>query len=163
MPAEEIGEAIIGNLSVTNGVIKEAQRLLERGQSVPGVHLVEVDLFHAEPPQRSIECIGQVLAGEAQVVGTVAHREATLGGDDEVAQLLALEPAPDDLLGGAVAVDVGGVEEIATGLDIGVHHLKGRGLVGFLAEGHGAEAVGGDDGAAIAELAIFHWGSSRRV
>jgi hypothetical protein len=73
-----------------DGVVEEAQRLLERGQRVPGVQLVEVDVVDAEPAQGVVECAPQVATGGADGVGVLAHREATLGGEDDA---VALRPS----------------------------------------------------------------------
>src|SRR4051812_15032495 len=54
------------------------------------------------------------------VVGALARREAPLGRQDDLtadAGRLPGEPAPDDLLRDAAAVDIGGVDQGAPGLD----------------------------------------------
>jgi hypothetical protein len=55
---------------------------------------------------------------------------------------MAGEPAPDDLLGGAFAVHVGGVDEVAAALDVGGEDVAGCLLIGFRAESHGAKSEG---------------------
>ncbi|ENN85216.1 hypothetical protein RHSP_55170 [Rhizobium freirei PRF 81] len=92
------------------------------------------------------------------VVRAIAHREAALRGDDGLARLgrTRLQPAADDLLRLAGAVDVGGVDEVAAPCEIIVEKPMRRGLVRFRAESHGAKAIGRDDGPAWAELAIIH-------
>src|SRR5439155_1482430 len=83
---------------------------------------------------------------EPAVVRLVAHLPVDLGGqDDALAAAAALgEPAPDDLLGHALArppaVDVGGVEEVDAELQRPVHDGEALGLGGERAEVHGAEA-----------------------
>ena len=66
------------------------------------------------------------------------------------------EPAADDLLGLAAAVDVGGVEEVDAGLERRVHDLVAVGLVGLRPEVHRAEAQRADPQAGAAEVAIVH-------
>ena len=103
VPAEEVREAVVGDLAGAHRVVEEAQRLLERGQRVPGVHLVEVDPLDPEPPERGVERVGEVAAREAEVVRARPHREAALGGDHHLRGLgrVRVEPAADDLLGDA--------------------------------------------------------------
>ena len=69
LPAEEVGEAVVGDLAATDGVVQEPQRLLQRGRGVLGVRLVWVDLVRAEPAKRFVERAVQVTAGGADVVG----------------------------------------------------------------------------------------------
>ena len=58
-----------------------------------------------------------MLAREADVVRAVAHREADLRGEYDVFPAGVPYGAPDDLLGGATLVDVGGIHEVATGVE----------------------------------------------
>ena len=85
----------------------------------------------------------------------IANR-ALVASDDLVP--LALDGAAGDLLRHALAVDVGGVDEVAAGVDEAVDDLLARGLVGLVAERHRAEAELRDACAGAAELAVFHGG-----
>jgi len=58
--------------------------------------------------------------------------------------------------GRPAAVDVGGVEEVAAGLEEGVHDGEGGGFVGGPAELHGPEAEVGDGEVGGAEGAELH-------
>jgi hypothetical protein len=146
-------------LPLRDRIVEEAQRFLDRRQRVPGMHLVEVDLLEAEAAERIVERLAEMPARQADIVGAVAHRKAPLGGDDRLAGFgrARLQPASDDLFRLAGAVDVGGIDEIAAPGEIVVEQLVRGGLVGLRAEGHGAEAIGGDDGPAGTELAIIHF------
>jgi hypothetical protein len=106
------------------------------------VHLVEVDVIDAEPGEARVEGLGEVLAGETQPVRVIRGREVSLGGDDQLVGESGVvgEPASDDALGLATAIDVCGLDEVAIGLDERVELFAGVGLVGLLAECHGAQA-----------------------
>src|SRR4051795_5667907 len=97
-----------------------------------------------------------MLAPETDLVRPVGHPETNLGGDDEVLARLALEPAPDNLLGGTAPVDIGRVDEVAAGRREMVKDGVAGGLVGLAAEGHRPEAERADVEAGPAEKAIFH-------
>ena len=158
LPAEIVGKAVVGNLAGPDGVVEEPQRLLDRGQRVPGVHLVEIDPLDPEALQRRLERRRQVLARQPDVVGPRAHREPRLGGNHHLRRFRrpGFEPPPDNGLRRAGRIDVGGVEEIASGRRIGVHDGKRRRFVRLGPERHRSEAPGGDDRAGVAEPAVFH-------
>jgi hypothetical protein len=86
------------------------------------------------------------------VAGT--HRQGVLGGDDE-AVAVGAEEAAEDLLGLALVVLVGGVDEVAARLGEGVKDAVSFLLVGAeapgVAEAHGAQAELGDAQAARAQ------------
>jgi len=75
--------------------------------------LVEVDVIHAEPLQRGVDRLHDVLAREAARVSARAHRVEDLGGDDDLVALGEfLQGAAEDLLARADRIHVGRVEEI---------------------------------------------------
>src|SRR3954469_8837416 len=43
LPADEVADSRVPDLAGPYGVVEEAERLLERGQRIPGVRLVQVD------------------------------------------------------------------------------------------------------------------------
>src|SRR4029450_3603355 len=59
LPAGEVGEAVVAALALPAEAAQRAQGLVERGDRVPGVRLVEVDAVQAEPGQRRVERAGQ--------------------------------------------------------------------------------------------------------
>jgi hypothetical protein len=61
LPAGEVGQPDVVDLAGVDGVVEEAEGLLDRGQRVPPVHLVEVDVVPAEATQRGGEDGGSVL------------------------------------------------------------------------------------------------------
>ena len=90
-----------------------------------------------------------------RAVGSIGA-ETDLGGDDQTLAVLALQPAPEDLLGHATAVDVGGVDEIAARLDEAVEDPPAQLLAAFTPEGHGAETKLADLEAGPSEGTVFH-------
>jgi hypothetical protein len=60
-----------------------------------------------------------LLTGEAAVLVVVGHLEEDLGREDERVAVVVLEDLAPGRLGGALAVDVGGVEEVDAGLEGG--------------------------------------------
>ena len=87
-------------------------------QWVSGMYLIEVYIVRAEAPEARLAARDDVLAREADVVRTVAHREADLRGEDQLVPHALYGPARD-LLREALLVDVGGVYEVAAGLPRG--------------------------------------------
>src|SRR5213079_1576314 len=88
--------------------------LVPGGVPIHVVHLVEVEVIGAQPLQALLAGAADVQGREAALVGPVTHLSVDLGAEhDLVAPAAALgQPAPDDLLGDALAsapaVDVGG-------------------------------------------------------
>ena len=89
---------------------------------VEGVELVQVDGLHAQPAQRRVEGVAQMAARQADAVGVLRHGKASLGGDHHLVAHAGPggKPLADDLLAGAAGVDVGGVDEVAAGVEIAV-------------------------------------------
>ena len=71
-----------------------------------------------EPPQRVLDLGDDPAAGDAALVGVLAHRAPELGGQHDVVAA-ALERLADDLLRLAGGVDVGGVDEVDPGVERG--------------------------------------------
>jgi hypothetical protein len=96
-----------------------------------------------------------VFAREADIVRSFSHREADLRGEDDVVSD-AFQGHACDLLRDAVRVDVGGVHEVAAGLEETADDLP-RGLfVGFLSEGHAPEAQLGDHQPRVSKTLVLH-------
>ena len=120
--------------------------------SVPDVQPVEVDVVGLQATERLLA------GGDDSPCGWSRRRwgrrhvmvAAELGGDDESVALLgvATEVVADDLLGVALGVEVGGVDEVAAALDEAIDDLFRVGDAAappeVFAERHGAEAKGAD-------------------
>ena len=92
------------------------ERLLDRRERVEPVDLVEVDPVGPEPPERRLAGPDEVEAAQARVVRPRPIRPNALVASTTRSRRPA-EGLAQDLLGLAVAVDVGGVDEV----DPGVH------------------------------------------
>jgi hypothetical protein len=108
------------------------------------VHLVQVDVIGLEPSQAVLTGPPDVVGRETTLVRALAHLVVHLGRQhDPLAPRAALrQPAPDDLLGDALAelpaIHIGGVEEVDPQLQRLIHNRKAVGLAGLRAEVHGA-------------------------
>ena len=87
--------------------------------------------------------------------GFFGHHVAALGGEDPVPPV-RLDRRPDDALGRALGVDVGGVDEVDAGLVRGRDDARRRRGVGAVAEHHGAEAERRNHEAAVAKWDVVH-------
>ncbi len=119
VPAREVRAADVADLPLTDERVERLDRLLDRGLPVPLVHLVEVDVVDPEAPQAVVAGAHEVLTRETRVVRSVPDREARLRRDE---QSIAppLDRCPDDLLGDAARVDVGGVDDVDTGVQAAI-------------------------------------------
>ncbi len=138
-------------------------RLLDRHVGIEAVRLVEVDVIGLQAGQRGVDLLGDLGGGEAAIVRVVGHLPPDLGGEDVAVARAAGEDLPPGGLGGAAAVDVGGVEEVDADLEGGVG--AGAGLVGLDAAGVGQPRPEGDLRyleVRTAELAITHGSPSSR-
>ena len=86
-------------------------------RGVEPVRLVEVDVVGLQPRQRGVDLLGDLRRGEAPVVGVVGHLAPHLGREDVGVTRAAREDLAPRRLGCAAAVDVGGVEEVDSGLE----------------------------------------------
>jgi hypothetical protein len=125
------------------------------------VHLVEIDDVGLEPLEARFRLLDDMEAGEPVIVGAVADLEANLGGDHGALAALLGHDLADDLFGDAAIVDIGGVEQIDTGIEAQVDLALGAGDVGIAdlgaaAEGHGAHGDGGDLEPRTAQETVFH-------
>src|SRR5207302_1436383 len=95
----------------------------------------------------------------ALLVRVLAHRSVDLGGEDDLLPLVVpLERLADDLLGRALAVDVGGVDEVDAGVESGVDHADAVVDVAVAPwpEHHRPEAVRTDLDTSAAQRAVLH-------
>src|SRR5215218_9209653 len=156
LPAREVGDPDVAHLAGSHQVRERRQGLIQGRRGVPHVHLVEVYVVRAEPPEARLAARQYVLAREADVVRTVAHREAHLRGEHQLVPASILYRAAEDLLGGTVLVDVGGVHEVAAGFEeAGGDPLRTL-LVELPPERHGPEAQLGDHQPRPAQTSVLH-------
>ena len=162
LAGRERGGADVADLALVHEVGERRQRLVDVRARVDAVDLVEVDPVGAQSPQRVLDRADDPAARVALLVGVLAHRVVELGGEDDVVAAAAGERLADDLLGLAVPVDVGGVDEVDAGVERRVDDPDRVVVVGVApgAEHHRAEAELADRDACVPELTVFH-GHSR--
>ena len=113
LPGMHRGGADIAGLAGLHHVMQRLQRFLDRRRVVEAVDLVEIDIIGAEPAQAVVDLVEDRLARQAGAVRAGAHAVEHLGGEHDVlAPGEILDGAADDLLRGAVRIDIGGIEEI---------------------------------------------------
>jgi hypothetical protein len=133
--------ADVADLALLDEVGECAERLVDVGVEVGAVHLVEVDPVGPETPQRVLDRPDDPAPRASAPIRVVAHRHEELRGQDDVVAA-AFERLADDLLGFAGGVDVGGVEEVDSGVERPVDDADRVVVVGVApgAEHHRAEA-----------------------
>ena len=110
--------AEVARLSRLHDIVQRLEGLLDRRVRVPAMDLIQVHVVRSEPPQARVDGRENRLARKAAAVRSLAHREIHLRRDhDLVAARVVLERLTDDLLGGAVRISIGGVEEIYPDID----------------------------------------------
>ena len=151
VPGRCIREPEVADLAGAHQVTQRLQHFFDRSDQVPGMHPVQVDVVGAQPPQRSVERAVHVLAAIAcgVHVACFAAVEAELGGHyDPVAQLAFRDARADQLFAAAIRVHVGGVDEVATSVDVSIEDGSGSVVARApvrVAKGHGAERQGAHD------------------
>src|SRR5690606_29904726 len=152
-----LADADIEHLALPYQVVEGAQRLLERGLEVEPVGLVQVDVVGLQAPQRPVERLHDVLAGQAAVVLARAGRPVDLGADLHGLAAHALQRPPEDLLRLRARVHVGRVEGGDALVQGRVHAGLGRVLLdlGTVREPVAVSDLA-DHEAASAEMTEFH-------
>jgi hypothetical protein len=122
--------------------------LLDRRRLVDAVLVVEVDVVDAEPLQRRVARLADVVggSGDAEVLAVVAAHVAELCGEDDLVPAVGDGPT-DKLFVDERAVHVRGVKEsdaeVQCAVDDGDRHVVVRRAV-ELAHAHAAESLLGD-------------------
>ena len=115
VPGAHVGEAPLADLALADQLAEGEHDLLPGRVGIELVHVVEVDVVGLQAAQAGLDGAPHVEAGEAALVGSVADRVGDLGGQHPAVAGL-LEGAADHLLGAAVGVDVGRVDEVDAGV-----------------------------------------------
>ena len=152
----DVREPEPAHLALDHELVHRAEGLVERGDAVGTVVVVEVDVVAAEALERRVDRPPHVLARAAGSVPVRSlHVHAELRRDDEVVRA-AGEGLPDDALAGARSVDVGGVEERDAGIDRSGENLERRVTVDPAAEVVAAEADPRDGEGRATERVLVH-------
>ncbi|MDT4849327.1 hypothetical protein FQZ97_834450 [compost metagenome] len=153
VPAREVRRAHITQLARAHEVVERGQRFFDRRARIEAVQLEQVDVVGAQPLQRRIDRLHEVMARRAHVVRPLAAAEGGLGRDQQPVTRPALDRLAQHRFGGAARVDVGAVEHVHAGVHADVDQRARLGHVGaapraeklaLAAEGAGAEAQHGD-------------------
>ena len=121
------------------------------------MHLPQVDVVGAEPAQRGVQRAQQVPARAVAARGRGPARSPALVAITTSSRgTSVVQQRADQRLGVAVAVDVGGVDQRAAGLQNALSWSAASSLVGVPAPGHGAEPEPGDRQPAAAERSLLH-------
>ena len=81
---EEIRAADVARLAGADHVVERPQALVDRGERIGMMELIEVHVVGPEPSQRVVDRVEDVLARETLIPRARAHGAEALGGDDEV-------------------------------------------------------------------------------
>ena len=144
VPGRYVGQRVVADLSRANEVGQRLHDLVGGRRHVPEVQPVQVDVVGLQTRERRVQRAMHVLASVAAGVGVAGIEvPGELGRQhDAIAQPAFGDEAADDFFAAAPAVDVGRVEEIAAGFDVGLHQLTRdivRDAPATGAEGHRAE------------------------
>ena len=153
-----LGQAEVAHLARLHQLAHGADRLLDRRLRVHPVLVVEVDVVEAEPAQRVVARLLDVLgpAVHAAVRRVVSADDAELGGQHDLVAPVG-DRAADQLLVGAAAVHVGGVEEAHAQLERAVDRRDRFGVVALAVElghPHAAQPLGGCGQSLFAEWSL---------
>lgn len=152
LPSSEVRDAEVAHLPLADELVEGREDLVDRCLRVERVQLQEIDVVGAEPPQRCLGCPDEPRARRAGVLRAVAHRQRCLRREQDLIAS-ALHGRAEDLLRGAVRVDVGRVEQRDAGVEAEVDKIPCLARIGIApraeerplsAEGARAKAQDGD-------------------
>ncbi len=152
LPAREVGGADVEHLAGPHEVVQGRQHLLDRVKASKACKLQQVDAVGAQAlrarPRRRAPGVG---ARSRRSSGPSPVGRPSLVEIRAWSRRPSSGPSPEDLLRGAVRIDVGGVEQVDPGLEADLDQAPSLGGVGvapgaeqraLAAEGAGAEAEG---------------------
>src|SRR5208337_252493 len=126
-------------------------------------NLIQIDIVSAQPFKARLGGRDDVAVRRAAQVGTVAHRRAEFGRDDDLATAIS-ERFAEQLFGAApIAVYVGGVEQRDAVVERLMHHGARLLRVASHAKVVASESDRRNLESRVAKLAIFHDCSFRRA
>jgi hypothetical protein len=154
-PAAEVGDAEIAQLAGLDQVGNGAHGLFQRRIEHGAVEIEQIDVIGAEATQRVFDRLDHPFARLAAEVGALVVRIGELGGQHPVIAI-GLDALPHDFLGGAIAIDIGGVDEVDALLARLVDDAEGFRIGRLLPEHHGTERERGNLEGAAAEITIVN-------
>ena len=154
--------ADVAHFAAAHEVIQGAQGFFLVDVKIRAVDLIEVDGLDAQALQRCFACPQQMIAAVATVVGAFACGKMGFRGDDKLVAHAALGNQPSQhAFRCAFVVDIGGVDEIDTGVQSHVEHALRFFGGAATTKIHHAEAEGRGLDACAGEESVVHgvtWG-----
>ncbi len=150
IPGGSVGKAVVANLAGAHQIGERVDHFFHRRHRVPGVQPIQIDEIGIQPFERRVDGAVDVLAAVAARIGIAGRAvEGEFSGQhDLVAQLAIVDKLPAHLFALAALVAVGGVDEVAPGIDIAVEDGARDGFIGAPAplrsKGHRAQAERAD-------------------
>ena len=120
LPGRVVRAARIANFTLLDQSVQSLHCLLDRGQSVPFVQVVDINVVGTQSLERAFALADQVPARCALVVRPRADRHPRLRGDEDIG-IATLEDFAQNLFGKSSRVHIGGIEEVDAPLDTAVH------------------------------------------
>ena len=140
MPTGEVRDTDIADLAGAHELVEGGEHLFGRSEGVETVELEQVDVVGAEPAQRTVDGLEQMLPRGADVVGPITEAEGRLGRDQHLVAA-ALDGFPEHALGFAERIDIRGVEHRHAGFETDVQKAPRLGRVGRAPRGKAADAA----------------------
>jgi hypothetical protein len=156
-----LADADVAHLARSDQLAEGTEGLLDGCVGVDAVLVVEVDDVDAQPLERAVDGLADVLRTAVVAAGAhavVVELVAELGGQHDLVAALGQHAGEQPLVGQG-AVDVGGVEEGDAQVEGAVQRGGRLGVVEGAVPGahaHAAQALGGDGEALCSECAGVH-------
>jgi len=153
-------DADVADLALLDEFLQRADRFLDLDLGVDAVEVVEIDIVHAQVPERPLDGLADISprAVDPEPLAGIGHFRADLGRHQHLVAL-ALEGLGQQHLVLERTVDLGRVEKRDAQLDGAGQRRKILLLVARAVEGahpHAAEPFGADDETLVAQLYLLH-------
>src|ERR1700733_2471534 len=151
------------HLTDSDQIAENAERLLDRRCGISTMQLIEVDVIRLQAAQGSVDAAVNVLARQSHAVRARLHRQADLGGDDDLVSARKLaDRLSERVFAFAIRVKVCSVKEINAEIESLLNEAGSfvarqyPGLPRWRTKRHHAEAHTGNLEAAAAQPDITH-------
>src|SRR5262249_32606760 len=121
-PGRGVGNPRIQYLSGANKVIKTTHDFLDGSSEVPDVQPIEIDVVGFQPLEARLDRLDHVLAVVARSIDVLSHVERIFGCQYPAVAVSSDEIAKN-LFAVAISVEIGGVDEVASGSAKEVEHF----------------------------------------
>jgi hypothetical protein len=118
-------------MAVLDECVERAHRFFDRRGRIEAVNLVQVDVIELQALEARLDAVHDVVARGTARVGGFRRRAEHLGGNHHLVtrHLQVFKREAGDLLGQALRVDIGGVDEIDARIDRAANETLGIGLL----------------------------------